>query len=206
MFQAIAARTLLLALLLMPLSPANAGEQETWMRQYLHIGAGAYLPADKEMGSDSCIEMGYGINPFPFLGVEANIGYLQSQDLVRIATQSYNMHTMLLSLSGAVKALYPLEFGNVYLLAGGGMYFASLNLNGDQAAIPSPTTDNDVAFGYFYGAGAEIHAMKNLSFGFVGKKLEVSPTFDKLKASTLDSFSNRDFKGLQLLGTISYSY
>lgn len=190
---------LLLGLLVVPARQARAeDEADVAMRQYFSLSAGSYLPTQRSSSTGNCVALGYGLAPLPYLALETNVGYQQSEEV--------DFLFMAVSLTETVKPTYSFGLGNIYGLMGGGMYYTAYHFNGDHAATNFPTSDDKLAFGYFLGGGGEWYLQSNITVGVEFKWLELKATFDKLKNTTLDNLANHDYSGAMIMGRVTYNF
>jgi opacity protein-like surface antigen len=184
--------------------------QSSNFSQNLSVSLGGYQPKEGR-AIDSCIELGYAVQPFNYLAIVANIGYLQTENIVSFKAVTYDYLTMIVSATGSIKAFYPFGLGNIYAIAGGGGYYSTFRLNGDHANknnadLIMPTSESDFSLGYFYGIGGDYYIKQNVTLGIETKWLELHPSFNRLNNTTLQSLSERNLSGIQSSLKLTYIY
>jgi hypothetical protein len=203
MLRLILSLSILLAALASVPTPASALEN---IRQYVFASLGAYMPDNNEASTNSCLEVGYGIAPIPYLGVEAMVGFMQTSIKKTITEPSQEFILQTVPMTVALKASYPIGLANIYALGGGGLYYSQFHFNGDQAKASFATDDDDLATGYFYGVGGELQ-LGNVSVGVLAKKLNMKASFAKVRNSPpVSSFADFDYSGTQLQARIIYNF
>jgi hypothetical protein len=183
--------------------PAVAADETN---QYFFFSLGGYRPDNDAAATSSCMEVGYGVKPLPYLALEGMLGYLQAseQRTVSAPAQEFVLHAI--PITAAVKAIMPIGVGSVYALGGGGVYYTRFHFNGDRATVPFATNDDDFATGYYYGAGGDIQ-FGNVGFGLLAKKLNLKASFNKVRNSpAVASFADYNYGGIQIMARVIYSY
>jgi opacity protein-like surface antigen len=144
------------------LAPFSAFAQDPL--NYYALKAGAYVPTGdlEDVGLDTGFSGSFvlGRHLGPNVAAELGIGYLESE--------GGDFRTIPVELTG--KLTYPMDTVELYVGAGGGVYFATFD--GDLSLpIVGTTTfdDNDTVFGGHVVIGGTSDITPNLFFGVEGK-------------------------------------
>ena len=139
---------------------------------YITAKLGAYIPQHRDMDNYDAgpnIELALGRYFNPNVALDFSLGFFHSEGSVAGIDLGVHGFPILLSIKG----LIPHAGGELYALAGGGVYITSFEAVGLGVLV----NDKDNALGYQLGIGANFLVADNMFFGLEGKYLWAQPTY-----------------------------
>ncbi|HHP7234726.1 MAG TPA: outer membrane beta-barrel protein [Desulfobacterales bacterium] len=178
------------ALLLLP--PLAAFGQDN----YLAFKAGFYTPngdltddgADFDSGFSGEIAWGHYVTPNFVL--EPVVGYFETDDSFSDPLASFSFDISVIPITITAKGIMPLQFGEVYLGAGIGLYYTQIDADVTFMGMSASDDDSDTVFGGQIVAGANFDLASNWFLGFEGKYLltEEAEAFDDSLGADLNGY------------------
>ncbi|MBP2679321.1 MAG: hypothetical protein H6Q82_2386 [Deltaproteobacteria bacterium] len=155
---------LLLAVLTVPAfaAPPNYGV----------LKLGGYLPqaSDVEDFDDAFYgELGLGHYFTNNWAIELGVGYTETEASVSDATGSTSVDLMIIPLTLGIRGSIPVGGFEPFATAGIGAYITEVDASGSGS-------EDDTAFGYYVGAGANFNVSPNIFLGVEGKYFWAEPS------------------------------
>ena len=175
-------------------------------REYIVLKAGIYKPASNDLsgfdaGFNGEAAIGHYFNPY--FATELGVGYLTSSYSSSsdpfAGTGSKKFDLIVIPVTLALKAIYPVDRFEFYALGGAGAYFAKAKLD--------TMYSNATAFGGFLGGGVNFNFDRNWFFndtwfiGVEGKYLWARPSF-----SFLGTDLSASIDGWTVTGNVGYKF
>lgn len=168
-------------------SPSNYGT----------LKLGGYFPQNSDMdnfdsGFNGEVAFGHYFNPN--IAAEFSVGYFKTEGSDAGVNGEITSYPILLS----IKAVLPLSGGELYALAGGGIYITNL----DASALGVNVSSDDNPFGFHLGVGGNLNLSPNLFLGLEAKYFWAKPSFDLLGVTSVDVHID----GIQATANIGYRF
>ena len=183
---------LLSVLLMMIAVPAFAAPPN-----YLALKLGGYFPQHSDMdsfdtGFNGEVAFGHYFNPN--VALELSVGYLKSEGSEGVASGNITSYPILLS----VKGVAPIAGGELYALAGGGVYITKF----EASALGVDISSDDNPLGFQLGVGGNFNLTPNVFLGIEAKYFWAKPSFDLLGVASVDVHID----GIQATANIGYRF
>jgi len=164
---------------------------------YAAVKLGAYFPQHSDMdGSDTGFnaEVAFGHYFTPNVALEFSAGYLNTTGSDAGVSWDVTSYPILLSIKGVA----PVTGGELYVIAGGGIYITNAELRASGITVSS----DDTPFGFQLGLGGNFNLSPNVYLGLEGKYFWAKPTFDVLGLASEDVHID----GIQATANIGYRF
>ena len=164
---------------------------------YVALKLGGYFPQHSDMdefdtGFNGEIALGHYFNPN--VAVEFSVGYFETSGSDEGVNADIKSYPILLS----IKAVAPISGGELYALAGGGLYITEL----DASALGVNLSSDDTPFGFQLGVGGNFNLSPNVYLGLEAKYFWAKPSFDILGVTSVDVHID----GIQTTANIGYRF
>ena len=164
---------------------------------YVALKLGGYFPQNSDMdnfnaGFNGEIAVGHYFNPN--VALEFSVGYLESSGNEAGVSGDITSYPILLSIKGVA----PVTGGELYAIAGGGIYITNL----DASALGVNVSSDDNPFGFQLGVGGNFNLSPNVYLGLEAKYFWAKPSFDLLGVTSLDVHID----GIQTTANIGYRF
>jgi opacity protein-like surface antigen len=183
---------LLLVLLVMFAVPSFAAPPN-----YVALKLGGYFPQNSDMDDFDAgfnMELAFGHHFNPNVALEFSVGYLETSGSDAGVNADITSYPILLS----IKAVAPLSGGELYALAGGGIYITNL----DASAFGVTVSSDANPFGFHLGVGGNFDLSPNVFLGLEGKYFWAKPSFGLLGITSVDVHID----GIQATANIGYRF
>lgn len=142
---------------------------------YSILKLGAYIPQADDLenfNSGFNVEAAVGQYLNPNVALELSIGYLKSNGNDSGVSGQVRAYPVLLSVKGVV----PLRRAELYVLAGGGVYFADVRVSAFGVSVD----ETDTTSGFQAGVGGNFNVSENVFLGLEGRYFWSNPRFDSV--------------------------
>ena len=164
---------------------------------YVALKLGGYFPQDDDLDNfDSGFNMEFALGHYfnPNVALEFSVGYLETSGSEAGVNADITSYPILLS----IKAVAPISGGELYALAGGGVYITNL----DASALGVNVSSDDNPFGFHLGVGGNFNLSPNVFLGLEAKYFWVKSSFDLLGVTSVDVHMD----GIQATANIGYRF
>lgn len=153
---------------------------------YVALKLGGYLPQsdDLEDFDDSIYgELAFGHYFNRNIAAEFGVGYtttnasLTETDPI-LGTASLDVDVTIIPITLGVKGFIPLGNFEPFATAGVGLYYSKAEVSASIAGFGASASENDTAFGFYLGAGANFNVAPNILLGLEGKYFWAKPSFE----------------------------
>lgn len=172
---------------------------------YAVLKLGGYLPQASEVEEfDNSFygEIGFGHYFNQNLAIEFGVGYTKPGASVSffdgISTTSVDVDLTIVPITLGLRGSIPMGAFEPFAVAGIGAYYTKFEASVSATGFGSASgSENDTAFGYFLGLGANFNVSPNVYLGLEGKYFWAEP-----------SFEGEDLKidGINLTANIGYRF
>ena len=164
---------------------------------YGAVKLGGYFPQNNDMdefdtGLNVEVALGHYFNPN--VAVEFSVGYFETSASDVGIDADITSYPILLS----IKAVAPISGGELYALAGGGLYITEL----DASALGVNISSDDTPFGFQLGVGGNFDLSPNVFLGLEAKYFWAQPSFDLLGVSVVEPHID----GIQATANIGFRF
>ena len=143
---------------------------------YGTLKLGGYFPQNSDTGFNGEIAFGHYFNPN--VAMEFSVGYLKTSCCVAGVNADITSYPILLSIKGVA----PFSGGELYALAGGGLYITNLDASPSGVDVSS----DDTPFGFHLGAGGNFSVSPNVFLGLEVKYFWAKPSFSWPGVTSVD--------------------
>jgi len=164
---------------------------------YVALKLGGYFPQNSDLdnfdtGFNGEIALGHYFNPN--VALEFSVGYLESSGSDAGVSGDITSYPILLSIKGVA----PVPGGELYVLAGGGIYITEL----EASALGVNVSSDDNPFGFQLGVGGNFNLSPNVFLCIEAKYFWAKPSFDLLGVTSVDVHID----GIQATANIGYRF
>jgi len=164
---------------------------------YIALKLGAYFPQHSDMdnfdtGFNGELALGHYFNQN--VALELSAGYFKSEGDIPGVSGEVTSIPILVN----IKLVAPLTGGELYALAGGGVYITDF----EASALGVTVSGDDTVFGFQVGIGGNVNLSQNAFLGLEGKYFWAKPSFDVLGVASIDIHID----GIQATANIGYRF